>query len=319
MFVSIIVPLYNAAAFLDKCLISIQNQSYPYIEVILVDDGSSDNTVEKAYEIVGDDPRFIIVRQENAGPGAARNCGLDICKGQYISFVDSDDYLKADAIQKLLDSFEPGIDVVQCKAEKVYDNGAKDDELWCDHSCILTQYEAMSDYLYNPKPIVRFAVWAKMYRKSVLQGVRFPNMSNSEDVVFTARVIDKSRSIKYLDEVLYYAVVREGSLTHTKVSKEKIIATMNCNRLMIDLIDGKNEYYNLRGRVYWTMVLMGINCLNQVRRWDDEKKDDVGNEVIRICKSVRYPFSQFSYKERIITRLFMARPREIATIVSLIL
>ena len=128
--VSVIIPLYNAKEYMEKSILSVREQTYENLEIILVNDGSTDDTALVCENYSKLDKRIRVVNQENAGPGAARNRGLEEATGEFICFVDSDDKLVASAIEIMLHFMEPECDVIQCKSEKIYADGTKDDEPW---------------------------------------------------------------------------------------------------------------------------------------------------------------------------------------------
>lgn len=306
--VSVIMPLYNAEAYMRNSIKSIIGQSHKDIEIILVDDGSSDETLTVAYELASVDNRISVIPQKNAGPGSARNNGLDHCHGQFVCFIDSDDYLEKDAIQTMLEAFEEDVDIVQCRAMKVYDDGRDDLEIWEEEEQVLTSYEAMKDYLYNPKPIIRFAVWAKLFRREVIENIRFPLMNNSEDVVFNAEAICRCRSIKYIPRTLYRVAVRDDSLSHRAITEEKVQSSMRCNELLVDLLNSKDEYRDLIARAYWSSITTMLTnaCVLQKENIADKKRiiRDLGKQ----CKHLNVPKGCLDIKQTVIRIAFQNLP-----------
>ena len=112
--ISIIVPVYNVEKYLEECLESIKNQTYTDIEVILVNDGSTDNSQVICERYCQQNPRFYLINQENQGQSVARNNGVTVSKGEFITFVDSDDVIKSDMLQQLMRYMDTGIDIVEC-------------------------------------------------------------------------------------------------------------------------------------------------------------------------------------------------------------
>lgn len=264
--VSVIMPLYNAESFMRNSIESVCQQSYQNLEIILVDDGSSDNTYAISQELSRNDSRIVPITQSNAGPGAARNTGLRIAKGEFICFLDSDDKLSPLAIEKMLAVMDEETDLIQCKAAQVDNDNIIDLDNWAESYIELDKYNAMRDYLYNPKPIVRYAVWAKLIRRTAIEGIYFPEMNNSEDVVFTAYLIDRCRKIKYIPDTLYFNTVRDGSLTHTFVTKKKIEAQKKCSEMIREFIYKKEYDFDLRCRVDWSCFLTYISCAVEAKQ-----------------------------------------------------
>lgn len=306
--ISVIMPLYNAEAYMRNSIKSIIGQSYKDIELILVDDGSSDETLMVAYELASVDNRISVISQKNAGPGSARNNGLNHCQGQFVCFVDSDDYLEKDAIQTMLEAFEEDVDIVQCRAMKVYDDGQEDLEVWEEEGQVLTSYEAMKDYLYNPKPIIRFSVWAKLFRREVIENIRFPLMNNSEDVVFNAEAICRSRSIKYIPRILYRVAVRDDSLSHRAITEEKVQSSIRCNELLVALLNSKDGYRDLIARAYWSSITTMLTnaCVLQKENITDKKR--IIRDIGKKCKHMNIPKGCLDIKQTIIRISFQNLP-----------
>lgn len=306
--VSVIMPLYNAEAYMRNSIKSIIEQSHKDIEIILVDDGSSDGTLDVAYELASMNSRISVISQKNSGPGSARNNGLGHCQGQFVCFVDSDDYLEKDAIQIMLEAFEEDVDIVQCRAMKVYDDARDDLETWEEEKQVLTSYEAMKDYLYNPKPIIRFAVWAKLFRREVIENIRFPLMNNSEDVVFNAEAICKCRSIKYIPRILYRVTVRDDSLSHRIITEEKVQSSLRCNELLVDLLNSEEEYKSLVGRAYWSSITTMLTnaCVLQKENIEDKKR--IIRNLGKQCKKLNIPKGCLDIKQTVIRIAFQNLP-----------
>lgn len=264
--VSVIMPLYNAESFMRDSIESVCQQSYRNLEIILVDDGSSDNTYAIAQELAHSDSRIVPITQPNAGPGAARNTGLSVAKGDFICFLDSDDKLSPLAIEKMLAVVDEETDLVQCKAAQLNGGNIIDSDEWLKSYIELDKLKAMRDYLYNSKTIVRYAVWAKLIRRNAIDGIYFPEMNNSEDVVFTTYLIDRCRKIKYIPDILYFNTVRDGSLTHTSVTKKKIEAKKKCSEMIRNFIYAQGDYSEFRSRADWSCFVTYINCAVEAKR-----------------------------------------------------
>lgn len=258
--ISVIVPLYNSENHMLKAIESIQKQTIDSLEIILIDDGSTDNTFSIANSIAKNDERIRLLQQKNSGPGVARNKGIKIASGKFICFVDSDDYLEPKALSTMLEAMDEDTDLVQCRAQKKYSDGRIDTDSWCNKYTELNSHQAMKDYLNNNPPLVRYAVWAKLIRKKALEGIEFPKLNNSEDVVFTTYLIDRCRKIKYIPDILYNCIIRDGSLTHTNYTSKRLSAQIKCSELIRDFIHSKEEYRVLQSRADWSCITTYINC-----------------------------------------------------------
>lgn len=314
--VSVIIPLYNSETYLDIAVESVINQTYKNLEIILIDDGSIDKTYEKAFSFAKRDNRITVIRQSNSGPGIARNKALDMATGEYICFVDSDDRIALSAIETMVNSMDNDCDLVQCRACKVFDDNRKDTDDWADCEKKISGLEAMRDYLLSSYPIVRFAVWGKLIRKSAIDTIRFPEIKNSEDVVFTAYLIDKCNQIKYIPDILYYVSVRNGSLSRKPITKERIEAGIICNQMISDLIIEKSKYTNLLSRAYWSSA---ITIINFACEWKKERNSNLYiKELSKICGSLDYSNVSIPIKKKAVVFSFVHFPCTFVKIVNLL-
>ncbi len=211
--VSIILPVYNVAECLPTCLDSLLSQSYDNIEIICVDDGSTDNSRAVLEAFAAQDCRIQVLFQENAGVGAARNRGLEASKGSCVSFVDPDDWVDCHYVETLIRGLEEyQADLSICRVLKVKAYGERMEK----KTAAAEFFRVSSDYLLRHWSLRRL-VTGRIYRKKMLAGYRFPvDLKRSEDVLFNLNVICHKENVEivYIDLPLYYYVLRENSLTH---------------------------------------------------------------------------------------------------------
>lgn len=193
--VSIIIAIYSIEKYLGECLNSVINQTYKDLEIILVNDGSSDRSLDimNAYSKI--DNRIICISQENAGPGMARNKGLDYATGKYISFIDGDDSVKPDFIEKLVSII-------------------KEDDLY-SYCGISVNGE---DTFLSPEKnslFIRQCCYNKLYNAKYLDGVRFTSHMFAEDLIFNYELSFLSKNISYTEEPLYFYRRNESSISNT--------------------------------------------------------------------------------------------------------
>ncbi len=215
--ITVIVPIYNSERYLKRCLESIQKQTYEELEVLMIDDGSSDLSVELCKTYVHSDPRFCLIVQENQGSSAARNVGLSNAHGSLIGFVDSDDYIDPCMFEKLyraLDSEKA--DVSLCD---VYYKGKQEHIHW-KNGTYRGQDAIFSEFI-NGRVINR--VYNKLYRAEIVKNVRFPvNRNMMEDASWTPRVLEKAEILTRIAEPLYYYTENEAGLTQSTMSSQKV-------------------------------------------------------------------------------------------------
>lgn len=217
--ISIIVPVYNTGKYLKRCLESIINQSYTDIEIILVNDGSFDNSFEIIEEYSHIDNRIIVINQTNQGLSIARNNGLNIANGNYVLFIDSDDFVDIRLVQKLLDSIRDSNCQIAA-ARSMNSNLPKpenDDYIFIRK---LSRDEAMTGLLDNT--LVSESACCKLFAMSLFSEIRFVEGMIHEDSEILPRIIMKCNSVIYLNYYGYFCEPRENSITRSKYSLKNL-------------------------------------------------------------------------------------------------
>ena len=212
MKVSIIVPVYNVEEYLDKCLNSLVNQTLKDIEIIVVNDGTKDNSQDIIDKYVSNYPKLVkSYIKENGGLSSARNYGLKFASGEYIAFVDSDDYVELDMYEKMYNKAkENNYDIVVCDISYIYPN--KKLVAHSNIKCDIIDKEQLKGSMLNIYP----AAWNKIYNKSLFNtGIRFKDKVWFEDVEFLYRLYPNIKSIGTVSEAFYNYVQRNGAITRT--------------------------------------------------------------------------------------------------------
>lgn len=226
--VSIIVPIYNVEKYLKECLISIQNQSYTNFEVICINDGTKDHSVEIFNETVGNDRRFILFNQKNGGISQVRNLGLDLAQGELITFVDSDDTIEIDYLKELVS----GITEHHCDMSIIaHTMDFKNFRLPIRFAFpqVMNQKKALS-YLVRDFLILNYS-WGKCYKKELWKDIRFPLGIIYEDVETLCKVFLNAENIYVSPKVLYRYRIREGSLTQLKGERNRQLKRAYTNQI----------------------------------------------------------------------------------------
>ncbi len=308
--VSVIVPLYNAQLFMTNSIQSILSQTYSNLEIILVDDGSTDNTLSICNEYKMKDNRIKVVHQDNSGPGSARNNGIENATGKFICFVDSDDYLNVKAIEIMMSYMEEDCDMIQCKSQKIINKKLNLSESWGKEIICIDKVEAMTNYLNQTYPIVRYSVWAKLIRRSAIGKLRFLNMKNSEDVVFNAYLINNCNKIKYIPETLYYVNVRDNSLSRKKITEDKINSMICCNSKILELIISNEIYNHLIIRSYWVSILTMMRTTCIVYGCNNfSEKDRVLKKINKLSRQLDVPMLKIGISKALMIFFFRRFPR----------
>lgn len=219
--VSIIVPVYNMEKYLKKCMDSLVNQTLKDIEIIAVNDGSTDNSLDILKKYEENYPKIIkIIDQENGGISVARNNALDVATGKYIGFVDSDDFIKIDMFEKLYDKIEKTkSDIVVCDYEEYYTTSKK-------YKYVNVTKNIKSDNLYNDVSIINkidFAPWNKLYKKELFKNIRFPEKVKYEDLSTILKTFFIANKISAINESLYLYRINDSGETKTVNKKVKDI------------------------------------------------------------------------------------------------
>lgn len=221
--ISVIVPIYKVEKYLRKCINSILNQTYPYLEVILVNDGSPDGCGEICENYALQDDRVKVVHKENGGLSDARNNGLLIATGEYISFIDSDDYIDQKFYEVLLNLILTNdADIAQCDFLKVSEAESSMDKVSnCNDREIITlnNYESL-ERLYNGNHERTVVVWNKLYKREVLEEIYFPVGKIHEDDFTTYKVLYNASKIVITSDKMYYYLQREDSIMGSQNNKE---------------------------------------------------------------------------------------------------
>ncbi|PGS52660.1 glycosyltransferase family 2 protein [Bacillus sp. AFS041924] len=256
MKISIIVAAYNVENYIEKCLKSVTEQTYKQLEIIVVNDGSTDYTLEVIQNISKTDKRIVIVNKSNGGLSSARNAGLDRATGDYIGFVDGDDNIAADMYEGLLEEMQKHkCEIAMCGVLKVYNDYTEHDSL-IDHSVVLNKVEAL-DALIEEKYIKHYAV-NKLYKSTLFQGVRYPEGRLYEDIFTTYKLFAQANRIVYSNKIGYYYIQREGSILRSKYNVRKLdcILAFSEFKAYID-----TDFPELSQKILWRINLSKMNSL----------------------------------------------------------
>ena len=219
--ISVIVPVYNVEKYLKRCVTSILNQSYKNFEVVLVDDGSTDNSGKICDEMQGADSRIIAYHTKNGGLSAARNFGIEKASGDYIAFVDSDDFIKPDFLMQLISAMrQTNADIAACGYE-MYFNKLLSFSVVGNKNAVYTNNKAIKSLFMGEKTVDVMA-WNKLYKKSLFYDeICYPKGLLHEDVATTYKLLYKSKQIAYVALPLYCYFQRKGSIVGSGSFNEK--------------------------------------------------------------------------------------------------
>lgn len=217
--VSVIVPIYNVEDYLTDCVDSIIAQSYRNIEIILVNDGSPDGCLELCRHYSQIDERVVVVDKENGGLGSARNAGIEVMSGQYVAFIDSDDYIHPTMIEELLGCInEHDADIAVCDFFIFDESGIRQSDSYCRGEIRAYSPEEALYEMFWPNRI-RWSACNKLYKASLFESVRYAEGVFSEDMATTYLLYSKAQKTVWLGLPLYYYRIRESGIIQAKSTK----------------------------------------------------------------------------------------------------
>lgn len=299
---SIIMPIYNAEKYMRDSIESILNQTYKNIELILIDDGSSDNSLEICNEYRKRDNRIKVKQIQNSGCAIARNVALKMIQGDYISFVDSDDIINKRMCEVLVKNLEENnADISICNFIE-FINNIPTLELKELKNELYNNEEAIENL--NLKNKFTLALWSKVYRKELFDGEEFPNISSSSDNFIAYKLLYKSNKIVYCDFPFYYYRVNPNSITHKK-------SNINMNILyegkkIVEYIK-KNIPSQYESTVYkYLFLILGVynKIINNNIRNCDKQIEEIFAQVNEWSKVVNIK-NFMSKKQKIQLNLFL--------------
>lgn len=220
--ISVIIPVYNVEKYLEKCLISVLSQTYQNLEIILIDDGSTDGSGKICDEYSKKDKRIIVIHKENGGLSEARNYGINKVNGKYIVFVDSDDYVSKLYIEKLYETVKKYcVKIVQCNIAMVDENGKEMNKMGYLQEEVKTSTEMIKDLCTEHK-IENTATWNKIYAVELFEKIRYPVGKIHEDEFITYKILYSVDKIAIIHQELYFYRQRDGSITKRKYSLKRL-------------------------------------------------------------------------------------------------
>ena len=236
--VTIIVPVYNVEKYINKCLGTLVKQTYKNIEIIVINDGSSDNSQKIIDEFCHKYPRIIkAYKKSNGGISSTRNFGIEKANGKYIVFVDIDDYVESDYCEflyKLIIKYD--VDVACCD---YFINDSNNNVQFISNEKVLTSNDMLCDYLYNAN--IKGCVWNKMYKASIIKNIKFLDFKMAEDVIFNTEVLLNCKKIVYSHVPKYHYNTLNTSLSRSKLNYKKIKDCMDAHDIQFNIIKSQND------------------------------------------------------------------------------
>ncbi len=269
--VSVIVPVYNVEKYLAKCIDSIIAQTYQNLEIILVDDGSTDSSPAICDEYALIDRRIKVVHKSNGGLSDARNCGINISKGDFICFIDSDDYIAEDMLKILLTQMlKDGSGMAICNFLYVDEQGKSIEER--------NGYLPIQNGIFTKEEILiqtaqthfapYTAAWNKLYKKSLFENIEFPYGKTIEDAFVAHEIVDKCSKISCIERPLYYYVQRNDSIMGVKFNLARLDGVEAFAKRAVYAIEKENlvlAIFSVRLMIAW--MIKGLRSINKTEEF----------------------------------------------------
>ena len=298
--VSLIMPVYNVEDYIEKCLCSALAQTLTGIEIIVVNDGSTDDSMNIVNNFAEKYSSILIINKANGGLSSARNSGLEIARGKYIAFIDSDDYIDKTMLEKMYNSArERGLDIVACNLTNVDTEGKNigDESNIVDYARIYEKEEVIALYLTNNIPAY---AWNKLYSKKLFDnyGISYPEGKLYEDIGTTFELFYRADKVGFIEDQLYFYVQREGAITKVPSFKagRDIISTVDHIKSSLD----KSKVYYKYEEAFQNFSLKYLFLANVLfyKRYGLAKKAEKQNNYSEINNNCNHNNKELSsYKE----------------------
>ena len=288
--ISVIVPAYNIGGYLERGLGSVCAQTYRNLEIIVVDDGSTDDTGELCDRLAREETRIRVIHKENGGLSDARNAGMAPATGSYIGFVDGDDWIDPDMYERMLGAMKAqAADTGICRYRQVHRNRTVDESR--DRVILFEGQEALEQYVLETREYaIQNAAWNKLYKREILTGLSFPAGRWYEDIVFTTKALSRSECSVYLDMACYnYIIDREGSIMNVRINSrtftDQIPAYYEKTAFLKGM--GRQDLADLHNYFFYKRLLL---FYDQVKASGQPERDDYLDRLTRIIRENRKYF-----------------------------
>lgn len=298
--ISVIVPCYNIESYLPRCIESILAQTYKNLEIILISDGSTDGTDEVIREYAKKDSRIIPIFKENSGVSDTRNRGLDIATGDYIGFVDGDDYIEPEMYETLLkNAIENNADISHCGYQMVFPSRV-DYYYNTGKKVIQDNKKGIRDIIVGD--YVEPGIWNKLYRLDILKELRMPpDIKINEDVIFNFYAFVNSQKSVYEDLPFYHYILRKGSAATSKIDQNKLFDPVRVRKEIFEysLKNLDNEIQSVAYSSYLNSII------NLYRVVSNSKLKEYKEDSFILKRQIKEIKGNFMLNKRVKTERFL--------------
>ena len=298
MKISLIIPVYNVEDFLTRCLASVEKQTYKDLEVIIVNDGSTDSSAKIIDSFASKNPNFKVFTIENRGLGGARNFGIEKATGEYVVFLDSDDYIAENCIECFVSSAERDDgDIICCNFCDVAEDGTP--LLYYKNSYCepVTNIYKQPQILFN-----RFSALGKMYKRKLFEDIQFVSREWYGDLRLIVKLYLNAEKIVYIEDSLFFYVQRQGSIMNNSNAKRNL-EIITAFEDVLSYYKEKNAYDTFREEFnYLVIEHILIAAVTRVALTNDKSKKEVINKLLEYVSSFEKIF-----KNKYIKRLSLQK------------
>ncbi len=282
--ISVIIPVYNTGKYLIKCVNSILEQTYKELQIILINDGSEDNSLSIMKEFKRQDSRILIIDRPHEGVSAARNAGLKAVTGEYVSFIDSDDWIEPDMYQTLLDILlKNNADRISCEWTEEFSNGTSTvKKNKGKKKIVIKNDEIIKRYFKND---LNLYVSSSLMKRSLINDVCFDvGRECGEDMLFSFQTLIKARCVVYVDIPFYHRYNRVGSLSNRIGFNPKDYGKSTCTNIMVDYIQKSKPQFLQNAYAYsFNFYMLTLNKLSYYRC--EKENEEIYHAVYkRLCE-----------------------------------
>lgn len=274
-FVSIIVPVYKVELYLKECIESILKQTYSHFELILVDDGSPDKCGCICDKYSKMDSRVLVIHKKNGGLSEARNEGLKIARGEYVTLIDSDDYVSEVYLEKLvMEAENKNVDIVVGMHCRVDENKNISYDVKPTDSMQLSNFQALENIFYQKN--ITIAAWGKLYKRKLFNNISYPIGVLYEDILTTPKLFLESINVSYIRDIIYFYRIRNDSITQSQFNKKTLDSICNSEKILNYLPQGNKQLIKSAKSYCFGKY---CNVFLQINESYDEENFDLWNKI----------------------------------------
>lgn len=303
--ISVVIPVYKVEQYIDRCVQSVLNQTYSNLEVFLVDDGSPDSCGTICDRYAKEDTRIHVIHKMNGGLSDARNAAIPYCTGEYITFIDSDDYVESEYVERLYSAIKKyDADISVCSFCQYYLETGKNIYVGGKKEKIFDPKAAIVSMLLD-KDFYTCA-WGKLYKISLFRKVRYPKGKLYEDLATTYRLMMLSSKVVYIPQHLYWYVQRSGSILNSNFNIRNLDLIEIVEKLESDLMEYMPEK---QAAINYRVVGAYMDIIRMIENAAIRDNNIYENKIVkkirkRVFKCVRSPYFSLPVKGQIISSIF---------------